>query len=243
MAESDVEPEVAGSGAEPEVAESDVEPGVADVEPDYDRDAELARDATLEPSAATVDTAPAGDAAADDPTMHDDTLRDEVLRDDVLPDDTLRDETLRDDTLSDDTVDTSAGDHTVDTYTGDEAGADDPLVAATMDAMPTDGSEVPAERAPGEIEGSPVADLWPADTADSLRDRWRELQLRFVDDPQGAATEADALVSEAVDALTASLAAQRAELAEWRTARDSDTEGLRVAVQRYHTFLDRVLGL
>jgi len=43
--------------------------------------------------------------------------------------------------------------------------------------------------------------------------------------------------------LTSALTAQRSELAQWRTDRDADTEGLRVAVQRYHAFLDRVLGL
>ena len=66
--------------------------------------------------------------------------------------------------------------------------------------------EEAVEHAPGEVDLSPVADLWPAAAADSLRARWRELQLRFVDDPQGAAAEADALVVEAVETLTSALA-------------------------------------
>jgi hypothetical protein len=126
------------------------------------------------------------------------------------------------------------------------AGATADATDATADPTDVETSEVPSEaveHAPGQVEAGPVGDLWPAGAGDALRERWRELQLRFVDDPQGVAAGADQLVAEAVEALTSSLQAQRAELAQWRTSRDSDTEALRVAVQRYHTFLDRVLAL
>jgi hypothetical protein len=180
----DTDPETAAAEADREATAPRPEPmdaEMADTRPDFDREAELTRDATLEPSAATIeaDNATAMDADAATDT---DTDRDGV------PDEAV-------------------------------------------------------EHAPGEVEQSPVADLWPAAAADSLRARWQELQLRFVDDPQGAAAEADAVVAEAVEALTSALTAQRTELAQWRTDRDADTEGLRVAVQRYHAFLDRVLGL
>jgi len=99
--------------------------------------------------------------------------------------------------------------------------------------------------APGDVSMESVPDLWSADAISALRERWREVQLRFVDDPSAAATEADALVGEAIETLQTQLAMQRTDLAAWRT-RDGggdDTERLRVAVQRYREFLDRVLGV
>ncbi|MCO1598182.1 hypothetical protein M8C17_23815 [Micromonospora sp. RHAY321] len=98
-------------------------------------------------------------------------------------------------------------------------------------ALPT-GSTVAAE----------PATLLDADTAQAFRDRWRDVQLRFVDDPHAAAGEAQALVEEAIQALASALAAQKTTLGGWQDAGSSDTEQLRVAVRRYRDFLDRVLG-
>jgi len=100
--------------------------------------------------------------------------------------------------------------------------------------------------APGEVDLGPVAALWPGDSADGFRERWREIQLRFVDEPQAAAEQADDLVEEAVTALTTSLQRVRAELGQWRSTRAEDngeTEHLRVAVQRYREFLESVVTL
>lgn len=100
--------------------------------------------------------------------------------------------------------------------------------------------------APGDLELAPVAALWPGDSADGFRERWREIQLRFVDEPKAAAEQADDLVEEAVAALTTSLQRVRAELGQWRSAGAEDsgeTEHLRVAVQRYREFLDTVVAL
>jgi hypothetical protein len=88
-----------------------------------------------------------------------------------------------------------------------------------------------------------VPDLWPADAITALRERWREVQPHFVDDPGAAATEADTLVGEAIETLQTELAMQRTDLAQWRAGDREDTERLPVAVQRYREFLDRVLGL
>ncbi len=99
------------------------------------------------------------------------------------------------------------------------------------------------EHAPGQLQSEPTVDLWPGPAADGLRERWRELQMRFVDDPQAAAADADAVLGETIRVLSNSLQAARAELSDWRTKNDGDTEGLRVAVRRYRLFLDRVLAL
>jgi hypothetical protein len=83
--------------------------------------------------------------------------------------------------------------------------------------------------------------LWGDGYADGVRDRWRELQLRFVDDPQSVAGEAERVVDEAVAALTASVNARKQELGTWRSGGGDDTEQLRAAVARYREFLDRLL--
>jgi hypothetical protein len=119
-------------------------------------------------------------------------------------------------------------------------------------APDADESTEPAELTPGAVPPVPVASLWEGDSAQELRTRWREVQLRFVDDPRGAADEAQALVGEAVDALTSALAQQRTALDGWRSGgsgsggdsgESTDTERLRVAVRGYREFLDRLLGL
>ncbi|WP_436837982.1 hypothetical protein [Micromonospora rifamycinica] len=89
---------------------------------------------------------------------------------------------------------------------------------------------------------SDAATLFEADAAQGFRDRWRDVQLRFVDDPRAAAGEAQSLVEEAIRALSEALAAQKEKLGGWQGAGEADTEQLRVAVRQYRDFLDRVLG-
>jgi hypothetical protein len=114
---------------------------------------------------------------------------------------------------------------------------------APVAGSPPEAAEPVGGFAPGDVPVAPVADLWPADVAGGLRVRWREIQLRFLDDPHSAAAEADFLVGEAIETLNASLASLRGDLAGWRSTGGRDTEELRVAVQRYREFLERVLGL
>jgi hypothetical protein len=63
-----------------------------------------------------------------------------------------------------------------------------------------------------------------------------------VDDPHGATDEAQALVTEVVDSLTAALVEQRTDLDGWRSGEGHDTEHLRVALRRYRDFFDRLLS-
>jgi hypothetical protein len=98
------------------------------------------------------------------------------------------------------------------------------------------------ELMPGDKGPGAVGAIWSMDAANSLRGRWQELQLRFVDDPRGVVTEAQALVDEAVRGLTRALTEQQGELDGWTSAGNGDTETLRVALQRYREFFDRVLN-
>jgi hypothetical protein len=126
---------------------------------------------------------------------------------------------------------TAHDDATHDDATHDEAAYDD----ATHDEAPTD-------LKPGDVPVAPVAGLWTTDSAQGFRDRWREAQLRFIDDPRGVAEEMKGLVNEAVEALTSALSNQHSELDTWSTD-GGDTEQYRVVVQRYRTFFERLLAL
>ncbi|WP_435207248.1 hypothetical protein [Micromonospora sp. bgisy143] len=97
-------------------------------------------------------------------------------------------------------------------------------------------------RPAGSTVATDAATLLDGDTAQGFRDRWRDVQLRFVDDPHAAAGEAQALVEEAIQALASALAAQKNTLGGWQDAGSADTEQLRMAVRNYRDFLDRVLG-
>lgn len=75
-----------------------------------------------------------------------------------------------------------------------------------------------------------------------VRTRWQELQLRFLDDPQTAAGEAERLVDDALAGVTASLNARKDQLSNWRASGRDDTEQLRAAVHGYRDFLNHLVG-
>lgn len=132
---------------------------------------------------------------------------------------------------------------------GERAEAGEVAAVETDDATATavDEREEREERAadslPGAVEAAPVGALWADGAVDGLRERWRALQLRFIDEPRAVAGEADQLVGEAIDSIAASLQQQRQRLGAWQGEGGDDTERLRAAVRGYRDFLDRLLGL
>lgn len=125
-------------------------------------------------------------------------------------------------------------------------GHETPVASAEQDAVqpdeprrgPSDG-----QLAPGGSAEDPVAALWGSDLVEHYRELWRQLQLRFVDDPRGATGDSGALVDDAVRALTTTLTDQKQALDGWQGTTGDDTEVLRSALTRYRAFLDRLLGL
>jgi hypothetical protein len=93
----------------------------------------------------------------------------------------------------------------------------------------------------GTVPPVPNLGLWDDSYTQNVRDRWRDLQLRFIDDPHSVADEAERVVEETVTALTSSLNKFKEDLDTWRSG-PGDTEELRTAVYRYREFLDRMLG-
>ena len=100
------------------------------------------------------------------------------------------------------------------------------------------------ELRPGEADTeAPMTALWGEDVTRDLRERWREVQLKFVDDPRAAAGEAEGLVSEVIQSFHDALGRYKESLDDWRGGEGGDTENLRTALRRYRDFFDRVLGM
>jgi hypothetical protein len=79
--------------------------------------------------------------------------------------------------------------------------------------------------------------------SDGLRAEWSDIQARFVDDPRDAVQEADALVATVIQELARTFADERASLEQqWDRDEDVDTEALRMALQRYRSFFQRLLA-
>ena len=78
--------------------------------------------------------------------------------------------------------------------------------------------------------------------SDELSGRWHEIQASFVDRPQEAVQEADALVSDLMQRITSKLAAERQRLEkQWSEGEDVSTEDLRVTLTSYRAFFDKLL--
>jgi hypothetical protein len=73
-----------------------------------------------------------------------------------------------------------------------------------------------------------------------LKNRWRDIQAKFVDEPRASVEQADALVADTLVRLEKSFSDHRASLTD---NKDISTEELRVALQSYRTFLNRLLTL
>jgi len=85
--------------------------------------------------------------------------------------------------------------------------------------------------------------LFDAEHANELRDRWHALQARFVDDPRETVQEADALVADLLQELARGFSEARSTLeGQWSRGDDVSTEDLRVTLQRYRSFFERLLA-
>jgi hypothetical protein len=93
------------------------------------------------------------------------------------------------------------------------------------------------EQTPGErpVERAPLLD---EAVAQDFTRRWSDVQVRFVDDPQGAVREADALVHDLLQALAARFRLHPGGLQD---GREPGTEDLRLALQSYRSFFQRLL--
>lgn len=86
--------------------------------------------------------------------------------------------------------------------------------------------------------------LFPENEATNFRNRWTEIQAAFVDEPRRAVEQGDSLVADVIKRLASSFADERSKLEnQWGRGDDVSTEDLRVALQRYRAFFDRLLNV
>jgi hypothetical protein len=74
--------------------------------------------------------------------------------------------------------------------------------------------------------------------------RCTDIQTAFVDEPRRAVEHADELVAEVIKRLADSFARETFPTeGQWRRGDNVSTEDLRVALQRYRAFFDRLLNI
>jgi len=85
--------------------------------------------------------------------------------------------------------------------------------------------------------------LFSSEDGDVFERRWTEVQTHFVDDPERAVQDADRLVTEVMERLTARFAEQKRALdQQWSSGDAVETEDLRLAMTRYREFFRRLLA-
>ena len=77
-----------------------------------------------------------------------------------------------------------------------------------------------------------------------FRSRWSNVQTGFVDEPRRTVEDADKLVASVMQRLAEGFANERSGLEkQWDQGDHVSTEDLRIALQRYRSFFDRLLRL
>lgn len=77
-----------------------------------------------------------------------------------------------------------------------------------------------------------------------FRSQWGKIQTGFVDQPRQTVEDADKLVAAVMQRLAEGFANERSGLEkQWDRGDNVSTEGLRLALQRYRSFFDRLLKL
>ena len=136
-----------------------------------------------------------------------------------------------------------------DTGTGTETRENDQDAARTDDGERLTTADLVREAddvdksSTGDTETEERQPLFAGDEAEGFRGRWTEIQTGFVDEPRRAVEDADALVAEVMQRLAETFSTERATLEkEWDGDGEPSTEDLRVGLQRYRSFFDRLLS-
>ena len=96
----------------------------------------------------------------------------------------------------------------------------------------------------GKVDRSATTALFPENESKDFHKRWTDIQTAFVDEPRRAVERADELVAEVIKRLADSFAHERSRLeGQWGRGDNVSTEDLRVALQRYRAFFDRLLNI
>jgi hypothetical protein len=86
--------------------------------------------------------------------------------------------------------------------------------------------------------------LFSESEMEDFRSQWSKVQTGFVDEPRRTVEDADKLVAAVMQRLAEGFANERSGLEkQWESGDNVSTEDLRLALQRYRSFFDRLLKL
>ncbi|WP_329595215.1 hypothetical protein OG298_02940 [Streptomyces sp. NBC_01005] len=130
------------------------------------------------------------------------------------------------------------------TFPGEATEAHPDRPSEEDDRPPPSGTDRSAAREGEEEEGGEGEGEEPLLGSEQagFRDRWQRIQGTFVDDPREAVGAADTLVAEVMQALATTFSERKQGLeGQWQRGEEVPTEELRVALQRYRSFFNRLL--
>jgi hypothetical protein len=112
----------------------------------------------------------------------------------------------------------------------------------------TDGPKLVKEQEPETLAKAVAVSepmpLFAESEMGDFRSQWSKVQTGFVDEPRRTVEDADKLVAAVMQRLAQGFANERSSLEkQWDTGGSVSTEDLRVALQRYRSFFDRLLKL
>jgi len=103
---------------------------------------------------------------------------------------------------------------------------------------------VATQRSPEQQQAAPPQHLLPDDFINDLRAKWDRVQTGFVDEPRASVKEADELVAMAIKRLAETFANERQMLEKQCDRGDNvSTEDLRIGLQKYRSFFQRLLNI
>ena len=123
---------------------------------------------------------------------------------------------------------------------GDRLRTSDPAASEPSDKEPPSqgGAAEPTSASVREEPLLPLGDL------EGFRERWDSIETYFVDSPRQAVTDADALVAEVMERIEDTFARERSQLeGQWEGGDQVSTEDLRVTLQRYRSFFNRLIRM
>jgi hypothetical protein len=137
----------------------------------------------------------------------------------------------------------SNGNGTISAQEERETGSDGAMTVDRM-ARPRSQREIGTENGGAELNNQSEALLLKETETAQFRSRWDDIQRGFVDEPRKAVEQADTLVAEAIQQLAKLFAEERSKLEEqWSRGGDVSTDDLRVGLQRYRSFFQRLLEI
>jgi hypothetical protein len=120
---------------------------------------------------------------------------------------------------------------------------DEPTTARAADERRDVSTDTRAATGTADLTTDDAPELLPRSENEGFQGRWETIQTGFVDEPRQTVEQADELVAEVMRRLAEGFADERERLeTQWGRGEDVSTEDLRIALQRYRGFFQRLLS-